>query len=58
MSDRFAGLGHWLDILLGYLGIHGLDAGVYILGVTISFGFGAGVRSAIRIAFPGCSARR
>ena len=39
MSDRFAGLGHWLDILLGYLGVQGLDAGVYILGVTISLGY-------------------
>jgi hypothetical protein len=39
MSDCFAGLGHSLDILLGYLGIHGLDAGVYILGVTISLGY-------------------
>jgi hypothetical protein len=38
MSDCFAGLGHSLDILLGYLGVQRLDTDFYILGVTISLG--------------------
>jgi len=61
MADTFAGLGHSLDILLGYLGVHGvhrLDAVVCTLGGTIALGFCAAVHSAIRIAFASGSAKR
>jgi hypothetical protein len=58
MADYCSGLGHSLDILLGHLGVHGLDAAVCILGATITLGFCAIVRSAIRIAFLSCPTRR
>ena len=61
MADILADLGHSIESLLGYAGVHGvyrLDAAVYILGVTICLGFCAAVRSAIRVAFLSCSARR
>jgi len=61
MADWLDGLGQSLKILLGYLGVRGvsgLEAALYILGATISLGFCAAVRSAIRIAFLGCYARR
>jgi hypothetical protein len=61
MADFFAGLGHWLGILLGYLGIHGvngLEAGLYILGVTVVLVLCAAVNSAVRMAFLRCSVRK
>ncbi|HEY9142103.1 MAG TPA: hypothetical protein VIN93_14495 [Bryobacteraceae bacterium] len=61
MADYVAVANHVVDILLGYLGIHGvhgLEAGLYIVGATVSVGFCAAVPSAFRIAFLRCSARK
>ncbi|MGO9009962.1 MAG: hypothetical protein ACLQPN_07655 [Bryobacteraceae bacterium] len=61
MAEYVAVANHALDILLGHLGIHGvhgLEAGLYIVGATISIGFCAAVPSAFRIAFLRCSARK
>jgi hypothetical protein len=61
MADFVTSLGHALDTLLSYLGVHGVngpEAAFYILGATIALGFCAAVRSAIRIAFLSCSTRR
>jgi hypothetical protein len=61
MANILDSLGHSLDILLGYLGIHrvdGLEAASYILGVSVFLGFCVAARSAIRIAFLGCCSRK
>ena len=54
MADSAAALGHWLDILLGHLGVHGfhrLDVGLYILVGTIFLWLCAAVPTVIRTAF-------
>jgi hypothetical protein len=61
MADFFAGLGHSLGVFLGYLGIHGvngLEAGLYVLGVTVFLVLCAAIHSALRMAFLRCSARK
>ena len=61
MADYVAVANHVVDILLGYLGIHGvngLEAGLYILGVTVVLVLCAAVNSAVRMAFLRCSVRK
>jgi hypothetical protein len=61
MVDYFAGLGHSLLILLDRLGIHnvnGLEASLYIGGVTVVLVLCAAVHSAVRMALLRCSVRK
>jgi len=61
MADLVAGLGHWLDIFLGFLrahGVSGLDSVFYIFGVTIFVVLGGAVHSVVRMAFLRCSVRK
>ena len=54
MADCFGALSHSFDILLEHLrihGVHGLDAGLYILLGTIFLWLCAAVPTAIRAAF-------
>lgn len=61
MADFLAGFGHSLGGLLGYLGIgrgNVLEATFYCLGATTFLLSCVAVRSAVRIAFLACSARK